>query len=204
MYVTRPLWPVMGCLISCIVSAFQIQIVLSSEQETICFPLGEKATELTLLLWPVRGWPICCSVSASQTQTVLSYEPETICFPLGEKATDLTQWLWPITMAYKRLANLLQCFCIPDTNCLVIWARNNLLSIGWESNRINPATMACKGLTNLLQCFCIPDTNCLITWPFPSDDISTLVTSPFVSMMPWTDVPFIFEVHCNKFGNFSL
>ena len=60
--------------------------------------------------------------------------------------------------------DLQKCLCIPDTNCLIVWGRNNLLSIRWKCNRCDSITMACEGLTNLLQCLCIPDANCVVSW----------------------------------------
>ena len=70
--------------------AFHTRIVLSYEPETMYWPSGENATELTELVCPVKGPAAVSPVMAFHTQIVRSKEPETMCWLSGENATDRT------------------------------------------------------------------------------------------------------------------
>ena len=76
------------------VCASQIRILESPQPATMCFPLGENATELTTFFPrpPLKGpeitstWP----VSAPHTIILPSLEPDTIYLLSGENATERT------------------------------------------------------------------------------------------------------------------
>jgi hypothetical protein len=68
----------------------QIIIVLSQDPETICLPLGEYATDVTLSVWPFKGSPICALVLQFHIQSVPSQDAETKLVPSGEYAIDTT------------------------------------------------------------------------------------------------------------------
>ena len=77
------------------VSASQTWIVLSQEPETMDFPSGENATEVTQAVCPVIGSEMSSPVSTSQTRNVSSAEPDKMCFPSEEKATEVTLLVCP-------------------------------------------------------------------------------------------------------------
>jgi hypothetical protein len=80
-------------------SASQTRSVLSPDPDTIFFPSGEKATDVTDSVWPSNGPRMLDPDSASQTRNVLSCEPDTSFFPSGEKATDKTKFVWPFSVS---------------------------------------------------------------------------------------------------------
>ncbi len=73
------------------VVAFHTRIVPSSEPETMWWPSGENATELTERVCPVNGLNTVSLVVAFHTRIVPSKEPETMWWPSGENETELTQ-----------------------------------------------------------------------------------------------------------------
>ena len=68
------------------VCASHILIVLSDDPETMYFPSGENATEVTQSVWPLNGSETSFPVCASHILIVLSCDPETVYFPSGENA----------------------------------------------------------------------------------------------------------------------
>ena len=70
--------------------ALHTRIVPSSEPETMYWPFGENATDLTEFVCPVKGSAAVSPVVAFHTQIVRSFEPETMRWPSGENATDRT------------------------------------------------------------------------------------------------------------------
>jgi hypothetical protein len=59
--------------------------------ETIHFPLGENATQVTKNICPSIGAIMSWPVSTFQTRIILSKEPEKTPLPSGENATELTE-----------------------------------------------------------------------------------------------------------------
>src|SRR6266702_880752 len=68
----------------------------SSPDETMCWPSGENATDLTVDVCPVNGPASVSPVVALHTRIFPSKEPETMRWPSGENATDLTQYMCPV------------------------------------------------------------------------------------------------------------
>lgn len=76
------------------VVVFQSLTVLSGDPDVTTSPLGEKATDSTLLVCPLS---VCktAPVVVFQSLTVSSNDPDAITSPLGEKATDQTRLVCP-------------------------------------------------------------------------------------------------------------
>ena len=75
---------------------FHKQIDLSTDPETMCWPSGENATEVTKSECPLNGPATVSPVMVFHTQIVLSLEPETMCWPSGENATEFTKFECPL------------------------------------------------------------------------------------------------------------
>src|SRR6267154_3659295 len=63
-------------------------MVLSHAPDTMRFPSGEIATDITVLVCPRRGAPNVSPVSVSHIWIVPSCEPHAMRFPSGENATE--------------------------------------------------------------------------------------------------------------------
>ena len=93
-------------------------------------PSGKNTTDQTEYMCPRIGSPTGFRNSASQIRIFTLDEPETMRFPSSEKATDGTASVYPRGWLSRRLA----CLHLPETNCLVIRARDYVLTIGRGRN----------------------------------------------------------------------
>jgi len=59
----------------------------------------------------------------------------------------------------------LPCFCIPDTDCVITRARDNMLPIRGVCHRPDIIIVPFQRPCNHLPHFCIPDADCLVTRP---------------------------------------
>jgi hypothetical protein len=83
-----------SCSIPTLPAPSSYQPYLLAQEDTMQYPSGESATELTeAVRAEIDALPVM--VLASHTQIVLSIEPETMRFPSGEIATDQTKLVWP-------------------------------------------------------------------------------------------------------------
>src|SRR6266571_4086667 len=73
------------------VMAFHTRIVPSKQPETMCWPFGENATDMTESGCPLKGPATVSPVVAFHIRIVPSEEPETMSWPSGENATDPTE-----------------------------------------------------------------------------------------------------------------
>jgi hypothetical protein len=153
--------PSSGPTTSSPVSASQTRIVWSDEPETMRLLSCENATELTQLVCPSSGPTTTSPVSASQTRIVWSLEPETMCLLSCENATELTS----IGVSLERPYNNFSGLCIPDSDCLVIRARNNALAVLRECNRGDPVVCPSSGPTTTSP---VSASQTRIVWSDPS------------------------------------
>jgi hypothetical protein len=66
------------------VMAFHTRIVQSCEPETMCWPSGENATNMTQSVCPVKGPATVSPVMAFHTRIALSRKPEMMYWPSDE------------------------------------------------------------------------------------------------------------------------
>ena len=142
--------------------------MLSSEPETTFRPSGEYATLVTPLVCPVSGSPTGAPVCASQIRIVLSQEPETTFRPSGEYATLVTSLGMPCQWLAHRCSRLR----IPDSDRVVIGARDDILAIWRVCNTRDTTGMSCQWLAHRCSRLRIPDSDRVV--PGARDDIPAI------------------------------